>query len=800
MIRAVGRLIAATVALSVAVSGAPAAGVASPAPSSLPSPAPDVAPDLPVQLVDVKVTPEAPRPHELVRIEGIARTSVPIDARYVTLRVRSTPVTSRSELALAAADSGRLLELTGKDAAIVGPRPLVDDLEPGVDTPWSIEVPVDDLPIEFGVYRISVELFDADYVRQGRVNTFLPYFPAGTWRPTNVAWLWPLVETPHRGASTASAAPSSAEPEPTPSAGTAARGGAGGSTFVDDGLASALGESGRLAALVAGAANAGAQRRSVPPQLAPVASPAQDPGRKRPRRPKPPAVEPLIAQPVPVTWAIDPDLLESAATLARSAPGAASQQPTPKPATSQAPSTDAADNDAGRNDASGNNAPKSDASTAAAAWLTALKSAVGEASVIPLPYADADIVALARSGYGDEVSRALRTARGPDGVFREVLERDVSPTIAWPVDGVITQRALDVLALSQVSTVILADAALPLADPDAHTYTPGMQGAPLSVSGGTVQPLLSDPVLDGLLAEQPTPEDEGLAKQRFLAETALVTAEAPAVSRDILLVPPRQPQAPAYLSSLLSLTGRVPWLRPTTIDESLRHGSDPARRVELEYPQAQRDRELPATEVAQIVATRARLDTLRSMLDKPEVLDAVDHDLFRAYSVSWRDQPQRARDLRVHARKVVDDLIAKVSVITTDDTLTLAGSGSSIPLTVTSSLDQTVRIRVRLTSRNSAQFASETSKVVEVAAGAKYQLKLPATVTAVGSKRLRITATVLTPDGKELFTDELEIRSLGAGGPVLVITYALMGLLFLVVALRLLRRVWSIYGARTAAA
>ncbi|MCU1676086.1 MAG: hypothetical protein JWM93_844, partial [Frankiales bacterium] len=162
-------------------------------------------PGLPVQLTRIKVLPSAPRPHEMLHVEGVAHALVPVDGTEMRLRISKAPLLSRDQLHVAAVDTERPL-----DSHNVGPKMPVADIVPGTDTPWSIDVPIDDLGLTFGVYQLTVEYFDGDFVPRGRVNTFLPYFPAGDWLSTNVAWVWPLVDAPRRSAVAQSSTPAPA--------------------------------------------------------------------------------------------------------------------------------------------------------------------------------------------------------------------------------------------------------------------------------------------------------------------------------------------------------------------------------------------------------------------------------------------------------------------------------------------------------------------------------------------------------------------------------------------------------------
>ncbi|MDQ1723573.1 MAG: hypothetical protein QOG52_601, partial [Frankiaceae bacterium] len=548
-----------------------------------------------------------------------------------------------------------------------------------------------------------------------------------------------------------------------------------GDTFLDDTLATALAPDGRLGALVAGAARAAKQRGAIAPRLPPAAAPLPGSGAATAVKPQTaPVVEKLIRRPVPVTWAIDPDLLESAQSMAGGYvvhDGAVTRR-------------------------------GSAASVQTAAqWLTAITAAVGTSPVIPLPYADADLVALARAGRADEVSRVLRPSTDADSVFRTVLSRQVAPSIVWPVGGSLTQDTLDILARQQVSAVVLSDNALPVRDPLELTATPGMQGPSLVAGGGTVQPLVSDQTLDGLIAADPSADDVGLAQQRFLAETAMITAEAPSNARDILLLPPRHPTNTAFLSGLLALTGQVPWLNGITVDDALRHPVDPTDRGPLTYSNSAKSAEVSRAVISASYATRGRLAMLGSILDFPDVLAPTDRGLLRTYSASWRQDPRMAETVRASASSAVEDWIKKVSVLTSGQALTLLSKSAKIPLTITNGLDQGVHgVRVQLKAVNTAYMDVVRADNVPVKAHDRTPLFLPANIPAVGSVRFDVVVSLLTPSGQTLSWVPLQVHSTGSGGTVLLVTLILMGLLFLVVAVRLVRRFWKYYAARGALA
>ncbi|MBA3524917.1 MAG: hypothetical protein H0T85_10290, partial [Geodermatophilaceae bacterium] len=75
----------------------------------------------------------------------------------------------------------------------------------------------------------------------------------------------------------------------------------------------------------------------------------------------------------------------------------------------------------------------------AAAWLERLSTLAGRHPVLALPWADADVVALARAGLTAPATDAV--TRGRD-VVAEALGRTPQDTLAWPVEGVLTPAAL----------------------------------------------------------------------------------------------------------------------------------------------------------------------------------------------------------------------------------------------------------------------------------------------------------------------------------------------------------------------
>ena len=254
------------------------------------SPASGPAP-LPVTVVMTNLTPIAPQPGDVVRITGTLHNSsaAPVTDLQLQLHYRSKSIGSRSEF-----DDYAIGSRTGPGGDF-GPLPLPAEvastassslanrtLAPAATEPFSLAIRVDDLHLATGtwqVYEIGVGvngLTVDGFIAVGGLRTFLPFAPLGVpgvGQQTQVAWMWPLVDRPHRTV---------------------------GDTWADDSLARELSAGGRLANLLFAGQAAQDQHPAPPP-------------RKRKHR----KVKPVVpTTSVPVTWAVDPLLVDDVSAMA----------------------------------------------------------------------------------------------------------------------------------------------------------------------------------------------------------------------------------------------------------------------------------------------------------------------------------------------------------------------------------------------------------------------------------------------------------------------------------------------------
>ena len=781
-----------------AVAAAGVAGAATPTPSpdraaaspsaTVPAPVPaapavdpcaGASPDEPVAVLVETLTPRAPsgaeEPFEVTgTLTNCGREA--IDRLQVRLVV-GRKIDSRSGLAQAAARP-----VLGR-RALEAEAPEQDELAPGASTPFAVRVEVGDLALgrQNGVFPLAVEaraVPGRSRSRQsvGVASTFVPWFPDGPVAPTRIAWLLPLVDAPRRG------------PD---------------GVLLDGRIEDSLGTTplqgdvratGRLARVLAAAREGSAggcdppveAAEGVPappgPGLPPPPVPATVPGALP--VPAPPVtplvpVEPCRGDPVPLTYAVDPDLLTTVQALTEPhrvlEDGEVAEQPP---------------------------------SEAAATWLASVRAATTEGDVLALPYGDPDVIALSRpeSGVRDDVDLLRKLGQSE---ARRVLEVDeLLTSIAFPPPGPLG-GALDTLVSESPGG---APPAIVLSDETGERATGGRTpGActTLSSTTGPVTALIVDPALSALV--EPDPEDPSwqgarLAEQRWVAESAVLAAERPSESRTFVVAPRRRADLlPAVAAPVIADTGRLPWLCPVDLAAVAVGTEGCATLPDEQEPGAPEDRDPPVTAersdavlspafVDELADVRRRSDQLTDevLLPGSEEAKATKTRLLkargRAASSAWRDAPAQGRRMLSLLSDEVDDLRDQVRLMS--DPVTLTGNAGTMRLTVENTLSQPVRIGVRLDDTSEARLSSEDTGVREIPANQAVQV--PVRVEARTSGRFVARARLVDASGDPFGPPvELAVRSTQYGRVALGITGVAAAVLLVAAGVRITRRAMS---------
>ena len=361
--------------------------------------------------------------------------------------------------------------------------------------------------------------------------------------------------------------------------------------------------------------------------------------------------------------------------------------------------------------------------------------------VFALPADDQDVVALVAAGLPVPSSPTLS---GGSATWRTDL--------SWPAEDVPDARTLSAVAAAGASTVVAAPGSLP---PSATlSYTPSSR-ASVPTSSGQITAL----VPDGPLSAQLTSAQTGTAvsaRQRMLAELAIVSRERPAEGRHLLLTAPRDwAPDPSVARAQLESLGSTPWTRLRPVSTLIgAEDSDVARTAPAES--AEPEGAITRDQLSTIDSAVADLRTFAQVVpDQASLVAPVEEAARAVTSVSWRTDPAGRSTAVAGMVAEVDRIKASVSVVTAKN-FNIISTGSQIPVQVVNDLDQPVTLRVSL-DPDDPRLVAETTDPVTIGPGQEVREQVP--VRAVGSGDVRVTAQVLALDGTVLGSAEpFEVR------------------------------------------
>lgn len=664
----------------VALSGAPALGSvqAAPLPAAGPAAAAPAAPstdDLPVSVAITAVAPQVLEPGDDLTVTATLRNDGDevVESPRASVRIYRYRMSTRDQVA-AWAEAGDSSPV-GDVAAVTA---LDAPLEPGASATVQVTVPAADIGLlrtddAWGPRGLTLDVADGR-TRVGLDRSYLIWNSASELPTAQVGVLSAVVgpatdpSLDDEGADDGST--DGAAPTPTPTA----TGGEPATTSGDDGA----GTDDRLAALTA----AGGRLSKL------LQATGEHPF---------------------VSWAVDPALVDSAATGSR----------------------------------------------ADQAWLSALTGAAADREVLRLPWADPDLAAVAHAGAADGTADLLALARGVPSEAGADLWADADPVL-WTADDVPDQVTAARAAQSDPGTpLVVGPDAMPAEDSEAPS-SPTTVGT----TAGDVTALVPDPTLSDLLSDPATSQPgvtAATAAQRVLAETAVLARSDDARSTYVLATTPRdwQPSA-AVTQAQLAALGSAPWVDTTTVAEMLtahaagRADGDEAERASL--PASQRsDAELTPAWVNALAAQWRSAGEFAAVVPDPAALLAgLDADLVAPLAVAWRADP----DGRAAA---INDAIAGSQrrqsglEVVLNEQFTVISSSAQISVAVRSRLDQPARVRVELRPQK-ACLDTARSPVTEVAPNADTTVTM--TLRASANCDVTVDVSLVSESGRQLATPQ----------------------------------------------
>jgi hypothetical protein len=661
-----------------------------------------------------------------VTIRGTISNSTPTAVLGVTVQILSSDVPFEYRTQLQQFADG-----DDPQAAVAEPgaaATIRGPLQPGTTRRWRAVLPASAVRMSsFGVYPLAAQATDAVGTTLGTSWTFLPYWPsAKSARPVADDIAWIW--------------PLIDAPDQGPCPG-----------LLNNDLATSLSPGGRLAGLLqAGTSAAGRAAR--------------------------------------VTLAIDPALLSSAQLVA----GGASYRKSPV----------AYQVDANQSCQDSRSYP---ARASAAAWLNQLKSAVVSQPAFVTPYADVDIAALIRSNLEGDLQQAFTEGRSVaaqvlGGAFARSTAGSGAASAstligatAWPAGGLANYSMLENLAgLNGVQAMVLSTSAMPPTQP--QTYTPSAVTSTPNGERGDMRVLLADSTLTAVLGQATSASGSAGASfavaQRFLAETAMISAQAPHLSRAIVVAPPRRWDPPAGLASeLLSETAGAPWLSPVSAGRLAadQHATGQVSR----QPPTNAGRDLLSPSLLHTVRGADRGVRLVQSLQatpSPQLYWAVAD----VESSDWRGGAAAEQPAWALLRRVTDYVAKQVHGVSIvgPGRDTLGGQSGGIPVSIDNRNPYPVKVIIHwhVTQTINGGFAVLTKSpvVVPVPANEIVTKRIKVRASAIGSTTLSLQ--LLAPDGQALGRGvTMSVQATHFGTFALVILAAALGVFMITSAARAVR-------------
>ncbi len=439
------------------------------------------------------------------------------------------------------------------------------------------------------------------------------------------------------------------------------------------------------------------------------------------------------------------------------------------------------------------------ASRTAAAWLGSLRSATAGGQAFVTPYADVDVAALTHAGFDQDLRYAVSEGRSiANGVLGRSFTASASPdAVAWPAGGLADSGVLGNLAVNGVGTVVLDAAAMPPASP-ALTYTPSAVTSTPSGVGPTLNVLLADDTLTQILGAAPAasaaPGAAFAVEQRFLAETAMIDAEAPNLARSIVITPPRRwDPAPGLASALLSETVAAPWLQPASLTGLVNSGG--SGQVARQPPPASQlsGSELGRAYLGGLQKLDKSLKLYSSILLQPtqRYLTSLQSAVTAAESSGWRGggtAGRRGMELINRAAGYIAAQERKVRIISSAQ-VTLGGSSGTVPVSIANGLGQRVELRLQASVPGTGRLTIGSYQA-EVVVGPRQTVtvRLPIHASAIGATTMHLR--LLSKDGIPLPGQPvpLNVQATRLGTMALLIIGAALGVFVLASAVRAVRR------------
>ena len=466
----------------------------------------------------------------------------------------------------------------------------------------------------------------------------------------------------------------------------------------------------------------------------------------------------------PVTWLVDPAVLDAVRQLARGNPGR-SLAPTVEPDQGE-DGTESPSGSATASTTADADEPKEPSGIPGAAdWLSAVQDQLRFSDALALPYGDIDLSAAA-----DHAPELYQRARERTSVLDD-WDVDADPAIAAP-SGYLDANAF----------LLAADDSIALVTDQMFGRREFRNGPPAIGRVGDHRIAVVDSAA-GTGGPGPDPRVAPVAlRQRILSEAALRLLHHDDGTLVVVLPPTVDPEdADQFWSGL-----GADWVHLTSVSDAMIGASEPVDLSKLTYPDEEVDAELDASLMDEAQGLLRDGESLQRLLTfNDTVAGQVVGEALTATSYADRAAPAESAEHLAAAREWIAERQAGIR-LRGPRGVTLSSDDGSFAVTLVNHLRQPVT--VQLEDRSDEGIQVDVGDPIEIAANSRATQVIDAHTSEVGVHHVRLRLT--DSDGHPLgATTEVTIRSGQVGEIIWVIIGTGAGILFVAIGIRLVRRI-----------
>lgn len=376
--------------------------------------------------------------------------------------------------------------------------------------------------------------------------------------------------------------------------------------------------------------------------------------------------------------------------------------------------------------------------------VEALRTAGRSGNLIALPWADADVSALAHLGEGDLTAGAF--TRADETVAAWKTGSTATALTSGPLDA-------ETLALlpQTVSTVIARPGDLPVAED--LTYAP----AGITTVDDRVVLVPEASVSEAAAGILSTGSDSTAlcaldARGLLRGQLAILTRQTPYRGRDIVVALDRADAAaadPAELGARLEAILASSWTQGRDLGAVVadaREQQSAGEQVQRDDPPEQvlDDAEPSGADLNAAFQAANHLKSIGSVLADPQALLSPATDVVAtSLSTLWRTDP-RGRTAHIARARAAGDVVVQSLTAAPSSTINVISATADLPLRIVSGLDQAATVRVHLVP-SSTRLQIDHDVTVTVPAQGQTTVLVP--IKAVGSGDVDLSIELLAADG-----------------------------------------------------